>query len=201
MSGQLGFHLQQGYCAGCFTCQIACKDKNDLEVGQRFRRVREYEGGGFARTERGLIHNVYAYWLSMSCNHCEDPVCVKNCPTGAMQKRPEDGIVFVDQARCIGCRYCQMSCPYGAPQYNPKIGKMGKCDFCQDLLARGGQPACVEACPMRVLTFGSLEELRKLHGGVRQIKGLPAPDRTNPSLVITPHRHAVAVVMEGDDHA
>lgn len=191
MSNQLGFYLQQGHCVGCFTCQIACKDKNDLAVGQRFRRVHEFAGGGFTQTDHGFVNNVYAYWLSMACNHCENPACVANCPTGAMQKRPEDGIVFVDQSRCVGCQYCVMSCPYGAPQFNPKIGKTGKCDFCRDLLEKGEQPACVAACPMRVLHFGPIDELRRKYQGTDQIQGMPDPDRTNPSIIIAPHRDAV----------
>ena len=191
MAGQLGFHVQQDRCIGCFTCQIACKDKNDLEVGQLFRRVREIAGGGYTGVGNNAYQaDVYAYWISLGCNHCQDPPCVKNCPTGAMQKRPEDGVVFVDQNKCIGCRYCVWSCPYGAPQYNPKIGKVGKCDFCRDLLAQGEPPACVAACPMRVLDFGPLDELKKKYGGSNQIKGLPDPNLTKPSLLITPHRDA-----------
>lgn len=191
MTKQLGFHLEQGYCVGCFTCQIACKDKNNLAVGQRFRRVHEFAGGGYGPAGQGLIHNVYAYWLSLSCNHCEQPVCVANCPTGAMRKRPKDGVVYVDQSRCIGCRYCVMSCPYGAPQYNPSTGKTGKCDFCKDRLDRGERPACVEACPMRVLDFGDIDELRAKYSGTDYVRGLPGPEKTRPSIIITPHRDAV----------
>lgn len=191
MSKQLGFYVEQGHCVGCKTCQIACKDKNDLEVGQLFRKVHEFADGGFQQDGGAVTHNVRAYWLSLSCNHCQDAPCVKNCPTGAMQKRPEDGIVFIDQERCIGCRYCVMSCPYGAPQYNPKKGKTGKCDFCKDLLAAGKQPACVASCPLRALGFGQLDELREKHGKTDQVRGMPGPERTKPSLVITPHRDAI----------
>jgi anaerobic dimethyl sulfoxide reductase subunit B (iron-sulfur subunit) len=192
MTKQLAFHFQQERCGGCFTCQIACKDANDLDVGQNFRRVREFAGGGYQQTGKTVVHNVYAYWLSMSCNHCQQPLCVKNCPTGAMQKSAEDGVVFIDQEKCIGCRYCVMSCPYGAPQYDPKKGKTGKCDFCRHLLAQGKPPACVAACPTRVLHYGQLSELQQQYGSTRQVKGMPSPQRTNPSLVITPHRDAIA---------
>ncbi len=198
MSKQLAFHFEQEHCGGCFTCQIACKDKNDLAAGQLFRRVREFSGGGFQKTGDSFVHNVYAYWLSMGCNHCEKPSCVANCPTGAMQKRPEDGIVFIEQSKCMGCRYCVMSCPYGEPQYNPAKGVTGKCDFCRDLLQQGKPPACVASCPMRALGYGTLTELRQQYGSVRQVKGLPDPERTGPSLVITPHRDAVADGVE--DH-
>ena len=191
MSGQLGFYLRQDRCIGCATCQVACKDKKDLDVGQLFRRVREVAGGGYTKVGNGFTTDVYAYWLSIACNHCQKPVCVKNCPTGAMQKRAEDGIVFVDQNRCIGCQICVRSCPYQAPQYNPKLEKVGKCDLCKDLLANGDQPVCVSGCPMRVLECGRLDQLQKKYGTVNKVKGLPDPARTKPSLVITPH-HAAA---------
>lgn len=190
MSGQLGFYFQQDRCIGCFTCQIACKDKNNLAVGQNFRRVNEFAGGGYRQAGNGLVNDVYAYWLSMSCNHCADPVCVKNCPTGAMQKRSDDGIVLIEQTKCIGCRKCITICPYGAPQFNPQTRKTGKCDMCQDLIANGEQPVCVAACPMRVLEHGNLSELKKRYQGVNQVKGMPVPD-TKPSIVIKPHRSAV----------
>lgn len=189
-SKQLGFHLEQERCNGCLTCQIACKDKNDLDIGQLYRRVHEIAGGGYTEYNQVVKANVFAYWISLGCNHCQEPLCVKNCPSGAMQKREQDGIVFVDQNKCIGCRYCVWSCPYDAPQFNPKIGKVGKCDFCMDLLAKGEQPACVAACPLRVLDFGTMEELAKKHGGTGNIKGLPDPKLTKPSLLITPHRDA-----------
>lgn len=189
MAGQLGFYFQQERCIGCFTCQIACKDKNDLAVGQNFRRVNEFTGGGYRQAGKGLVNDVYAYWLSISCNHCAAPACVERCPTGAMKKR-SDGIVFIDQTKCIGCRRCVISCPYGAPQYDPQIGKTGKCDLCKDLIAKGEKPVCVAGCPMRVLDYGKVDELKKKYQGVAQVKGMPEP-KTKPSLLITPHRSAV----------
>jgi anaerobic dimethyl sulfoxide reductase subunit B (iron-sulfur subunit) len=192
MTTQLGFHFDQRHCVGCCTCQIACKDQNDLDVGQLFRRVREYAGGEFRQIGKAVMPDVYAFWLSLGCNHCQDPLCVANCPTGAMQKRALDGIVFVDQDVCIGCRYCVMSCPYGAPQYNPDKGKTGKCDLCRSRLAEGQSPACVAACPQRVLDFGPIDALRQKYGTVAQVHGMPSPDRTHPSVVITPHRDATS---------
>ncbi|EDV9796881.1 dimethyl sulfoxide reductase subunit B, partial [Salmonella enterica subsp. enterica serovar Livingstone] len=87
----------------------------------------------------------------------------KVCPSGAMHKR-DDGFVVVNEEVCIGCRYCHMACPYGAPQYNAAKGHMTKCDGCHDRVADGKKPICVESCPLRALDFGPIDELRKKHG-------------------------------------
>ena len=162
---QLGFYVDQASCTGCKACQIACKDKNDLPVGITWRRVAEYSGGGWSQDEsQGTFKpNVFTYYTSVSCNHCEDPICVRVCPTKAMHKG-EGGIVSVDDGACIGCRYCEWACPYSAPQFNADKGVMTKCDFCQDFLAEGRDPACVAACPSRVLHFGEIDDLRRKYG-------------------------------------
>lgn len=99
--------------------------------------------------------------LSIACNHCDDPQCVSHCPTTAMHKREEDGVVLVDHDKCVGCRYCTWACPYEAPQFDPAIGMMTKCDTCLDLREQGGNPMCVDSCPMRAIEFGLISELRK----------------------------------------
>lgn len=180
---QLGFYYDASTCIGCRTCQIACKDKNNLEVGALFRRVYDFEGGRFPHP--------WVTHLSIGCNHCAEPRCVENCPTGALTKRTEDGLVVQDPDRCIGCRYCIWSCPYGAPQYLEKAGRVGKCDACIDLVEQGRNPACVDACVMRALEFGDIEELRKKHGGTAKVQGLPDPGLSQPSLLVTPKPEAV----------
>lgn len=189
MAKQLGFHIDQEGCIGCFTCQIACKDKNDLQVGEYWREVHEFTGGSSEERDGVLYSNVYAFWLSMACNHCESPTCVDNCPTGAMHKRNEDGIVLVDQDKCIGCGMCVWSCPYGAPQL---IGKTSsKCNFCIDLLKEGKDPACVAACFMRAIHYGPIDELRDKYGTRTEVKGSPPSNITKPAIVITPHKNAI----------
>ncbi len=160
LSKQLAFHFDQKYCIGCKTCQTACKDKNNLEPGQFYRKVSEFEEGSYVKIGSGVTPQIDVHFLSISCNHCLEPACVKACPTGAMEKLEEDGIVRIEQDKCIGCRKCERSCPYNAPQYLPQNRKVGKCDFCLDLLKKDQAPACVSACPMRVLDYGPLTELR-----------------------------------------
>lgn len=189
MAKQLGFHIDQTFCTGCKACQVACKDKNDLPVGVNWRRVVEYTGGGWSTDGVTAEPNVFTYYTSISCNHCEDPICVRVCPTQAMHKG-EDGIVSVDADKCVGCRYCEWACPYSAPQFNAASGVMTKCNFCADYLAEGKDPACVAACPSRVLTFGEIDDLRETYGTVDDVEPLPDPSITKPNLVITPHRDA-----------
>ncbi|MGG0715994.1 DMSO/selenate family reductase complex B subunit [Robertmurraya massiliosenegalensis] len=187
---QLGFYINNEYCTGCKACVVACKDKNDLEVGVNYRRVYEHSEGDYVERDEAFIQNVQSFFTSISCNHCENPKCVENCPTGAMHKREEDGVVLVDHEKCIGCKYCMWNCPYGAPQYNEVIGKMTKCNFCIDLIEVGENPVCVGSCPMRALDYGPIEELREKYGDVSNIKGLPDASITNPSIVIGAHRNA-----------
>ncbi|BAS26236.1 DMSO/selenate family reductase complex B subunit [Limnochorda pilosa] len=179
--GQLGFYVDMTACIGCRTCQVACKDKNNLDVGALYRRVYTFEGGTYPRP--------WVYHLSMGCNHCEEPRCVENCPTGALTKRP-DGLVVLDKDACIGCRYCVWSCPYGAPQYIEAEGRVGKCDGCADLVDQGLNPACVDACPMRAIEFGDVDELRRKHGGTDRVKGMPDPALTHPAVTVKPKAEA-----------
>jgi len=113
--------------------------------------------------------------VPVMCNHCDTPPCVRVCPTQATWKRESDGIVMMDWHRCIGCRYCVVACPYGSRSFNwrdprPFIGEIQKgyptrtrgvvekCTFCDERLARGQLPACVEACKERAMTFGDIED-------------------------------------------
>jgi anaerobic dimethyl sulfoxide reductase subunit B (iron-sulfur subunit) len=184
---QLAFHIDVGACSGCKSCQVACKDRNDLDVGRRWRRVADVEGGDWTRQGAAWLTTVFSYSLSVACMHCQRPRCVEACPTGAMKKRA-DGVVALARERCIGCHYCEWACPYGAPQYDPRDGRMSKCDFCVEELDRGRPPVCVAACPMRALDFGELEELRARHGALNHVYPMPDPTLTDPAIVITPHR-------------
>lgn len=164
-------------------------------MGLIWRRVYEISGGSWVEDGEAWVPNVFAYHLSISCNHCEDPLCVKSCPTKALGKR-EDGIVLIDENKCIGCRYCEWACPYGSPQFNKKTGAMTKCHLCHDRLDKGQRPVCVEACPMRALDFGELRELRKKYGGTAEVYPLPKESYTKPALVIKPHEDAVRAENE-----
>ena len=182
-------HKQLNYNELSSRFQVVSNNFKDLGPEVSFRRIYEYAGGDW-QEDNGVWHqNVFAYYLSISCNHCDDPACTKVCPSGAMHKR-EDGFVVVDEDVCIGCRYCHMACPYGAPQYNAEKGHMTKCDGCYSRVAEGKQPICVESCPLRALEFGPIEELRQKHGTLAAVAPLPRAHFTKPNIVIKPNANS-----------
>jgi anaerobic dimethyl sulfoxide reductase subunit B (iron-sulfur subunit) len=190
MAKQLAFYFDASACIGCKTCQVACQDKNNLSAGMKWRRVFDYGGGGWLPKGAVMVpSNVYNYYVSTACMHCEQPICADVCPSAAITKR-DDGVVLIDQDKCIGCRYCEWACPYGAPVFDEAKGVMTKCTFCEDLLAQGQEPACVASCPLRALEFGELDELRAKHGNVDAIEPLPEASLTRPAVVIALHKHA-----------
>lgn len=179
---QLGFYLDTDRCVGCETCVVACKNWNNLTpkatatpgtAGPKFRRVMSIESGTYP--------NVDIVKVSLGCAHCGKPACAAVCPAGAISKRAEDGVVVVDQNKCIGCRYCFFACPFGVPQYGAE-GTMQKCNLCLERLAMGKDPACVASCPAKAVFAGPLEELAKIAATKRAQKLAGA---TVPSLFIS----------------
>lgn len=196
MTHQYAFYFDSSACSGCKACQVACMDKHNLPAGVLWRRVYEISGGAWQPQGASWVNDAFAYYLSISCNHCEKPICVEVCPTQALIKR-QDGIVLIDERRCIGCQYCSWACPYGALQYDEGRGCMTKCTFCADLLDFGEPPACVAACPMRALNFGEREELEARYGKSPDLFPLPKPELTEPALSITPHQSAIKIKANG----
>jgi anaerobic dimethyl sulfoxide reductase subunit B (iron-sulfur subunit) len=190
------FYFDARFCSGCKACQVACKDHNHLPIGLLWRRVYEIVGGGWQENGGAWTQDVFAYNLSIACNHCAKPICVEVCPASAITVRP-DGIVLLNSDLCIGCRLCSWACPYSAPQYDADAGYMTKCNFCIENIEAGIPPACVSACPMRVLDYGDRDKILSRHPNSSQVYPLPHPEHTNPSLSITPH-HAVQRPLSGE---
>jgi anaerobic dimethyl sulfoxide reductase subunit B (iron-sulfur subunit) len=169
MSKQYVFYYDADRCVQCHTCEVACKSVHDLEPGVKWRRVIENWNGGYPDVTRTFF--------SMACMHCEKPACAAVCPTGAITKRPEDGIVVVDRDKCNGCRDCFSACPYSVPQFG-KDGIMQKCDFCSSI---SKEPVCTVSCPAEALHYGTLDESLETSAGktIRRADGT-----TKPSMFI-----------------
>lgn len=135
------------------------------EPGNEVAHVARSATSGCGSTGEAIVsHPAMTLHFPRSCLHCEEPACVTVCPTGASYKRAEDGIVLVDESKCIGCKLCSWACPYGAREYSAVEGVMKKCTLCIDriynenLAEAERQPACVQACPTRARHFGDLAD-------------------------------------------
>ena len=186
---QYGFYVNTDICTGCKACMTACFDRNDLEVPNKFRKVYEFGGGEWQADEAGaFVSTAFTYYVSMTCGHCDEPACVANCPTGAMSKDEETGIVSNDHSVCIGCMTCEESCPYGHPTQLAD-GLSHKCVLCSDENAEGiPDPVCARACPVRAIEFGKIADLRAAHGEENAIGELT--NETGPNVVFGLHRDA-----------
>lgn len=172
---QHAFHFTADNCIGCHACESACSEKNDLPAHLSFRSVGYVEGGTYPNYQRMNI--------SMACNHCDDPVCLKGCPTRAYTKHPEYGAVIQDPDICFGCGYCTWVCPYNAPQLDPVNGQVEKCNMCVDRLEVNLKPACVSACLGNALNFGVVENTPENRDQIdTHIPGFPDPSITQPNI-------------------
>ena len=169
---QYGFWMDSRVCAGCASCVVACREASGTPDECEARRtIISYT---FDQGESRFV--------SVSCMHCAQPACVAVCPAGAIRKRT-DGIVVVDQNRCIGCKYCHASCPFGVPHYT-SLG-MDKCDCCLGAGVKPGEgPYCVQACPANALHYGKLEDLnQQAERAAGKVRLLESP--TSPSFYLT----------------
>jgi formate dehydrogenase iron-sulfur subunit len=171
MSLSIGILFDSTLCIGCEACCAACKETHNLS-GEPNPLTLGAETYTIVSEADGVFFREF-------CRHCLAPACASSCLVGALRKSPEGPVIY-DEAKCIGCRYCLVACPYGIPRYQwEKTSPLvRKCDFCIHLLARGDQPACAEVCPTGATLFGKRDELlRKAHGRIKA-----HPDRYYPRV-------------------
>ncbi|AUX10368.1 anaerobic dehydrogenase iron-sulfur-binding subunit [Halalkaliarchaeum desulfuricum] len=173
---QMGMVIDTERCIACLQCMQACNEENNTAEGSLWMYVFRYQQDDYTDQE---------HYLSRPCQHCSDAPCVNACPTASRYRREEDGIILTDYDRCTGCRYCEISCPYGVNYFqwiesedefdydqeidgrtaagDPPQGVMGKCTFCiqrqvSDDPELQGTTACEDACPVDAIHFGDLED-------------------------------------------
>lgn len=194
---QFGFSFDQNLCTGCRTCEMACKDYHHLGAGVAYRTIHEFAGGNWQQNSDGSWQqDVFAFYVSMSCNHCSNPACLRFCPSDSIAKG-EDGFVVVNSDTCVGCQSCMMACPYHAPRFDEAIGKTVKCDGCQARIDQGLGPVCVEACPQRALGFDVYARLSDSPAVTEQVGMMPDPEITQPNYAISPSEFACGPLSEG----
>ncbi|HZK43981.1 MAG TPA: 4Fe-4S dicluster domain-containing protein [Syntrophomonadaceae bacterium] len=156
-------------CTGCKACSVACKSWNELPA-EETKIITSYQ------SQADYTYDTWTYvsmhekyedgkmeWLMFKhqCYHCEDPACMKACPSEAIYKT-DSGYTIIDQEKCIGCGYCTASCPWGVPKTNTEINKTFKCTGCIDRVENGLKPACVAICQSGALKFGERDEMHSL---------------------------------------
>jgi formate dehydrogenase iron-sulfur subunit len=175
---QYRFHFDMTKCIGCRSCEVACNEQNGNPADLHWRRIGEIEGGIYPNTRR--------HYLSMGCNHCLDPDCLRGCPVNAYTKDPVTGIVLHSAEACIGCQYCVWNCPYSVPQFNPERGVVGKCDMCHGRLSDGLEPACVNACPDGAISIEIVNvDAWRADYSAAESPGMPAAGQTISTTRIT----------------
>ena len=175
-------------CIGCKSCMVNCKKYNIMEGGALYQKgrgipyehatperiydaptdlsdktlniIKTYKSG--TGMNKDSLENGYSF-VKQHCLHCIDPACASVCPVAALHKDPVTGVVSYDKEKCIGCRYCQMACPFGIPKFewaspSPKIVK---CQLCHHRYSSGGYSACCEFCPTGASIFGKVADLRE----------------------------------------
>ncbi len=175
-SDSLGVLVDCTRCVGCRRCEKACNEINEdlprqpaeaFDDDSVFQRQRRMDAAAYTVVNRyqNPADAEKPTYVKFQCMHCLDPACVSACFVRALT-READGAVTYDASKCVGCRYCMVACPFQVPGYefdNTLTPQLRKCTFCfQTRLDKGEMPACVQACPMQVMTFGKRRELLRL---------------------------------------
>jgi molybdopterin-containing oxidoreductase family iron-sulfur binding subunit len=168
-----GMAVDTERCIGCWSCAVICKSENNVPLGMWWNRILT-AGERLDRPERDEHGRLAMHWVPLACQHCDDPPCLKVCPTQATFST-KNGIVLIDDSDCIGCRYCMAACPYGVRVFNwgeaerpvdfdhgmvegRPVGTVEKCTFCVHRLEEDQVPSCVWSCPAQARVFGDLDD-------------------------------------------
>jgi len=170
---QQAFCVDLGKCIGCNACVIACKQWRELPDAIARRVVYDLP--------EKLVESPLRNYLSVSCNHCDNPGCMSGCPAGAYTKN-DQGIVVHNPDVCVGCKLCEWTCPYNVPTFDETAGVMNKCDMCVGRTDNPGQPACAEFCPVDAIQVYNVEQIPE--GYQRGVDGYPDVNLTGANIYV-----------------
>jgi formate dehydrogenase beta subunit len=163
----IGILYDNSRCIGCRACVAACRDANGLAPEARYINGVAYDAPVDLDAHTKTVIKLYDdksthAFVKTQCMHCVDPACVSVCMIGALHKEA-GGIVAYDKDKCIGCRYCEVACPFNVPKFewSKAAPRIVKCELCKERLAAGKGPACVDACPRQAIVFGKRDDLLK----------------------------------------
>lgn len=165
------FTFNKNQCVGCEACVVACMNENEFQPAGHWKKV--------YATNTSHFPNLPLYYLSLSCNHCDEAPCLHNCPARAYYRDSDTGAVLHDASKCIGCKLCTWACPYDAPIYNPRSGIIEKCTFCSHRIEENLKPACASLCPTGALDFANEE-----FSSSQALESSPVPVSTGSSLKV-----------------
>lgn len=187
---QYAFEVDLDRCTGCKACVAGCHSMNGLDEEETWRDVGLVLGSAPAP---------YQQTVTTACHHCADPGCLNGCPVLAYEKDPVTGIVRHLDDQCIGCQYCILKCPYDVPKYNARLGIVRKCDMCQNRLAIGEAPACVQACPTQAIRIVAVSSHVSSPAAAEHfLPSAPSPDYTRPTTRYVSKRPIPPTLHPGD---
>ena len=148
---RMGILMDTSVCVACYACRTSCQKHHGLSAEQTYVSLKFREKGTFPNAESHLARS--------SCMHCANAPCVTACPVNALHTNAQGFVNFVNDTNeaCIGCDFCLRACPYNIPKVT--AGKMYKCTGCEDLVALGQEPTCVDTCLTNALQYGPVDEL------------------------------------------
>jgi Fe-S-cluster-containing dehydrogenase component/DMSO reductase anchor subunit len=192
---QYAFEVDLDACSGCKACVVACHNLNGLEEDETWRSVGLLSGGS---AELPVVQHV-----TSACHHCLEPACLHGCPVNAYVKDETTGIVKHLDDQCIGCQYCILKCPYDVPKYSSSRGIVRKCDMCQDRLAAGEAPACVQSCPNMAIRIRlvSKQTIIEESESNQFLPGAAAPSYTLPTTTFKTRRALPRNLLPADYYA
>ena len=176
-------------CIGCFACEMACKQENNVPLGVHYNKV-------LSIGPMGKFPDLKQYFLPTVCQHCKDAPCVKVCPTGAAHRDEATGIVTMNPDKCVGCKYCIVACPYNVRFINEKTKAADNCNFCLDSRIKKGNmtPGCVESCKYDALVFGDAADPTSYVAKLLKVKDSV---RIRPELGTNPSVRYIPIVKKG----